>query len=66
MTGIQPFDLYSARNELSQPAFSKSWGKRWDSHTIEIVVEGTSGRPWVDVDAFTVTQPLACYRSNCG
>ena len=60
LTGIQPVDLYSARNEPSQPAFSKSWGRRWDPHTIEIVVEGTSGRPWVDVDAFTVGNIAFC------
>ncbi len=64
--GTQPVDLYSARNEPTQPAFSKSWGSTYGSHTIEIVVEGTSGRPWVDVDAFTVTQPNYCYAFSCG
>ncbi len=63
--GTQPVDLYSARNEPTQPAFSKTWGSTHGSHTIEIVVEGTSGRPWVDVDAFTVVQPNYCYAMSC-
>jgi hypothetical protein len=52
--GIQHVDLYSAGNQPRQAVFNKSW---WlepsDVHTVEIVVAGTPGRPWVDVDAFT-------------
>jgi thermitase len=65
LTGIQPVDLYAGRNEPTQPVFSKTWGSTHGSHTIEIVVEGTSGRPWVDVDAFTVVQPNYCYAMSC-
>ena len=65
LAGVQPVDLYSARNEPTQPAFSKSWGTSHGSHTIEIVVEGTSVRPWVDVDAFSVVQPNYCYAFSC-
>jgi thermitase len=56
-------DLYAGRNEPTQPVFSKSWGKDYTNqgHTIEIVVEGTSGHPWVDVDAITTTYP----HTNC-
>ena len=63
--GTQPVDLYAGRNEPTQPAFSKTWGSSHGNHTIEIVVEGTSGRPWVDVDRFTVGQPSSCYSQPC-
>jgi hypothetical protein len=48
-------DLYTPSNQPSQPAFTKSWATS-GTHTIEIIVEGTSGTPWVDVDRFSVTQ----------
>lgn len=49
-------DLYSFNQGARRPVFTRSWPTSGD-HTIEIVVEGTSGRPRVDVDAFTVLQP---------
>jgi hypothetical protein len=47
-------DLYSATNEPSRAVVTKSWPTS-GTHTVKIVVEGTSARPWVDVDRFTVT-----------
>ena len=49
-------DLYADSNQPSRAVFTANWGAANGEHTIEIWVDGTSGRPWVDVDAFTVTE----------
>jgi thermitase len=49
-------DHYATSNQPSQAVFTKSWPTS-GTHTVKIKVEGTSGRPWVDVDRFYVTQP---------
>jgi hypothetical protein len=48
-------DLYQSSLAGKQVAFSYRWAGS-GSHTIKVVGQGTSGRPWVDVDAFVVTQ----------
>jgi hypothetical protein len=56
-TYADELDLYASPSDRPRyAAFTKSWSTS-GNHTIEIVVEGTSGRPRVDVDRFSVTQP---------
>ncbi len=54
-TYVQTVDLYSSSTLSRQVVFSKSWATS-GSHTLEVRVLGTSGRPRVDVDAFVVLQ----------
>jgi len=54
-TYVQTLDLYSASTLARQVVFSQSWATS-GSHTLEVKVLGTSGRPRVDVDAFVVLQ----------
>ncbi len=46
-------DLYSSTTLARRVVFSKSWAFS-GSHTVEVRVLGTAGRPRVDVDAFVV------------
>jgi serine protease len=48
-------DLYAATTSPQAVAFTRSWPQS-GSHTIEIRVVGTAGRPKVDVDAFVRLQ----------
>jgi len=50
---VQTVDLYSTTTYGKRVAFSKSWPTS-GTHSLQVVVEGTSGRPAVDVDAFVV------------
>jgi hypothetical protein len=50
---VATVDLYASSNQYRRVVFSKSWTEA-GSHTIEIRVLGTSGRPRVDVDAVVV------------
>ncbi|CAA9450783.1 MAG: Serine protease, subtilase family [uncultured Rubrobacteraceae bacterium] len=54
-TYVQTVDLYSSSTLARQVVFSKSWATS-ESHSLEVRVLGTSGRPMVDVDAFMVLQ----------
>jgi subtilisin family serine protease len=51
----QTVDLYAPSGQPSQPVYTRNWPTS-GTHTVKVYVEGTSGRPWVDVDRFTVTQ----------
>jgi len=46
-------DLYSATSQPRSVVFARSWATA-GSHTLQIRVKGTLGRPRVDVDAFLV------------
>jgi hypothetical protein len=46
-------DTYSPASEPRAVAFSQSWAESGE-HTITLVVQGTDGRPRVDVDGFVV------------
>jgi hypothetical protein len=48
-------NTYSATAVGKPIVFSKSWANS-GTHTIRVVVLGTSGRPYIDVDAFVVLQ----------
>ena len=48
---VQTVDLYSASSVARSIVFSHSWASS-GSHTLQIRVKGTSGRPRVDLDAF--------------
>ncbi len=52
---VQTVDLYSSSTLSRQVVFSQSWATS-ESHTLEVRVLGTSGRPRVDIDAFVVLQ----------
>jgi GH25 family lysozyme M1 (1,4-beta-N-acetylmuramidase) len=43
--------LYSSRWQLKSVVFARNWGAV-GSHTLKIVVSGTPGHPYIDVDAF--------------
>jgi hypothetical protein len=49
----QTVDLYSATSVARSIVFSRSWATS-GSHTLQIRVKATTGRPRVDVDAFVV------------
>ncbi len=44
-------DLYSSTQQTRQVVFQRSWNTS-GSHTVEVRLQGTSGRPYGDVDAF--------------
>lgn len=46
-------DLYSSKSLLRRLVFARSWSAS-GSHTLEVRVVGTAGRPRVDVDSFLV------------
>jgi hypothetical protein len=46
-------DLYSATSKPKLFAFTQNWNSS-GTHTLEVRVQGTAGRPRVDVDAFIV------------
>jgi hypothetical protein len=46
-------DTYSKKDRWRRIVFSKSWATS-GTHTLEVRVSGTAGRPRVDVDAFVV------------
>jgi subtilisin family serine protease len=46
-------DLYAATGKGATVAYSIRWNKA-GSHTIDVQVVGTSGRPTIDVDAFVI------------
>jgi zinc D-Ala-D-Ala carboxypeptidase len=46
-------DTYSPASEPRAVAFSQSWAESGE-HTITLVIQGTDGRPRVDVDGFVV------------
>ena len=48
---VQTVDLYSATTTAQAIVFRRNWTTS-GAHTIEIRVQGTAGRPKVDVDAF--------------
>jgi hypothetical protein len=48
---VTTVDLYYKKERLRRAVFSKSWATS-GTHTIEVRVLGTAGRPRVDVDAF--------------
>jgi hypothetical protein len=48
-------NLYFAKSRQKQVVFERDWNSV-GSHTIAVVVKGTSGHPKVDVDAFLVLQ----------
>ncbi|MEV0152428.1 N-acetylmuramoyl-L-alanine amidase [Micromonospora sp. NPDC050686] len=48
-------DLYAANTPYRQAVWTKSWTAS-GSHTIEVVVVGTAGRPAVTVDGFAVVK----------
>lgn len=50
---IKTIDLYAPSAQARQVVFTRSWAQA-GTHTIEIRVVGTSGRPRTDVDAFVV------------
>jgi hypothetical protein len=52
---VSTVDLYSAALDPRRAVFTASWSTS-GSHTIEIRVSGTGGRPRVDIDAFVVLQ----------
>ncbi len=54
-TYVQTVDLYSSSTLSRRVVFSQSWADS-GSHTLEVKVQGTSGQPRVDVDAFVVLQ----------
>jgi len=50
---VTTLNLYSATADYRRLVFSYGWVSS-GSHTVEVRVKGTSGRPRVDVDAFVV------------
>lgn len=52
-TLIEKIDLYRSTYETRRVHFSRAVGTT-TAHTLDVLVIGTSGRPWVDVDAFVV------------
>ncbi len=52
---VTTVDLYTASGEPRRIVFSRSWSTS-GTHTLEIRVVGTSGRPRVDIDTFVVTR----------
>jgi hypothetical protein len=50
---VQTVDLYRASTLARNIVFSRSFGAV-GTHTLTVYVEGTAGRPQVDVDAFVV------------
>jgi hypothetical protein len=48
-------DLWAAESGDARVVFERSWPLR-ESHTIRVVVRGTSGHPRVDVDGFVVVR----------
>ena len=50
---VTTLDLYSATADFRRLVFSHGWASS-GSHTVEVRVKGTSGRPRVDVDAFVI------------
>lgn len=52
-TLVKTVDLYSSSSLARRVVFSRYW-RSSSSHTLDIEVVGTSGRPRVDIDAFVV------------
>jgi hypothetical protein len=52
---VETVDLYSATTAPQSIVFRKNWATS-GAHTLEVRVQGTSGRPKVDVDAFVRLQ----------
>ena len=50
-TLLTTIDTYAASTQWRRAVMTRAWGKV-GTHTITIKVLGTSGRPWVDTDAF--------------
>jgi hypothetical protein len=55
-TLIQIVDLHSPTTRWRQVVFFRNGLSPTSTHTLQVVAEGTAGRPWVNVDALAVIQ----------